>query len=89
MYVSEGIVHENVKMGSDGESDQASGTSSDEVQSPVRVRMRNNHSRRICNEVIICPHKHELQMLLVLINSVCTEAVLLSTIYTKEKQIYT
>lgn len=47
-----GIVHENVKMGSDGESDQASGTSSDEVQSPVRVRMRNNHARRICNEVL-------------------------------------
>uniref|UniRef100_A0A8B9RJS3 Cyclin-dependent kinase 17-like n=1 Tax=Astyanax mexicanus TaxID=7994 RepID=A0A8B9RJS3_ASTMX len=47
-----GIVHENVKMGSDGESDQASGTSSDEVQSPVRVRMRNNHSRRISNEDI-------------------------------------
>lgn len=46
-----GIVHENVKMGSDGESDQASGTSSDEVQSPVRVRMRNNHHRRISNEV--------------------------------------
>ncbi|XP_028841661.1 cyclin-dependent kinase 16-like isoform X2 [Denticeps clupeoides] len=45
-----GIVHENVKMGSDGESDQASGTSSDEVQSPVRVRMRNHHSRRISNE---------------------------------------
>lgn len=48
---SVGIVHENVKMGSDGESDQASGTSSDEVQSPVRVRMRNNHHRRISNEV--------------------------------------
>lgn len=47
-----GIVHENVKMGSDGESDQASGTSSDEVQSPVRVRMRNNHHRRISNEVM-------------------------------------
>ncbi|AWP09781.1 cell division protein kinase 17-like [Scophthalmus maximus] len=47
-----GIVHENVKMGSDGESDQASGTSSDEVQSPVRVRMRNNHHRRISNEDI-------------------------------------
>uniref|UniRef100_A0A4W4FWM3 cyclin-dependent kinase n=1 Tax=Electrophorus electricus TaxID=8005 RepID=A0A4W4FWM3_ELEEL len=47
-----GIVHENVKMGSDGESDQASGTSSDEVQSPVRVRMRNNHPRRISNEDI-------------------------------------
>uniref|UniRef100_A0A8C6NPH8 cyclin-dependent kinase n=1 Tax=Nothobranchius furzeri TaxID=105023 RepID=A0A8C6NPH8_NOTFU len=48
----EGIVHENVKMGSDGESDQASGTSSDEVQSPVRVRMRNNHHRRISTEDI-------------------------------------
>ena len=48
---SAGIVHENVKMGSDGESDQASGTSSDEVQSPVRVRMRNNHHRRISTEV--------------------------------------
>lgn len=31
------IVHEDLKMGSDGESDQASATSSDEVQSPVRV----------------------------------------------------
>ncbi|PNI27246.1 CDK16 isoform 16, partial [Pan troglodytes] len=30
------IVHEDLKMGSDGESDQASATSSDEVQSPVR-----------------------------------------------------
>lgn len=54
-----GIVHENVKMGSDGESDQASGTSSDEVQSPVRVRMRNNHHRRISNEVRVArTHTH-------------------------------
>uniref|UniRef100_A0A6Q2ZNW3 cyclin-dependent kinase n=1 Tax=Esox lucius TaxID=8010 RepID=A0A6Q2ZNW3_ESOLU len=52
LMCSAGIVHENVKMGSDGESDQASGTSSDEVQSPVRVRMRNNHHRRISNEDI-------------------------------------
>nr|XP_055071999.1 cyclin-dependent kinase 16 [Misgurnus anguillicaudatus] len=44
-----GVVHR--KMGSDGESDQASGTSSDEVQSPVRVRMR-NLSQRISNEDI-------------------------------------
>lgn len=51
MFSAPGIVHENVKMGSDGESDHASGTSSDEVQSPVRVRMRNNHHRRISNEV--------------------------------------
>ncbi|XP_056321713.1 cyclin-dependent kinase 16 [Danio aesculapii] len=39
------------KIGSDGESDQASGASSDEVQSPVRVRMRNLH-QRISNEDI-------------------------------------
>lgn len=45
------IVHEDLKMGSDGESDQASGTSSDEVQSPVRVRMRNNPTRKISTEV--------------------------------------
>ncbi|XP_032828300.2 cyclin-dependent kinase 17-like isoform X2 [Petromyzon marinus] len=45
-----GVVHENLKMGSDGESDQASGTSSDEVQSPVRVRMRNHPHRRISQE---------------------------------------
>lgn len=38
-------------MGSDGESDQASGTSSDEVQSPVRMRMR-NLQQRISNEVM-------------------------------------
>lgn len=44
------IVHEDLKMGSDGESDQASG-SSDEVQSPVRVRMRNNAARKISTEV--------------------------------------
>ncbi|XP_053562314.1 LOW QUALITY PROTEIN: cyclin-dependent kinase 16-like [Bombina bombina] len=43
------IVHEDLKMGSDGESDQASG-SSDEVQSPVRVRMRNNVARKISTE---------------------------------------
>ncbi|XP_048048532.1 cyclin-dependent kinase 16 isoform X1 [Megalobrama amblycephala] len=44
-----GVVHG--KMWSDGESDQASGTSSDEVQSPVRVRMR-NLQQRISNEDI-------------------------------------
>ncbi|XP_072328092.1 cyclin-dependent kinase 16-like isoform X3 [Scyliorhinus torazame] len=47
-----GIVHEHVKIGSDGESDQASGASSDEVQSPVRVRLRNHHHRRISTEDI-------------------------------------
>lgn len=50
------IVHEDVKMGSDGESDQASATSSDEVHSPVRVRMRNNAGRKISTEVLQhCP----------------------------------
>ncbi|KAK3565959.1 hypothetical protein QTP86_023367 [Hemibagrus guttatus] len=46
------IVHEDVKIGSDGESDQASATSSDEVHSPVRVRMRNNAGRKISTEDI-------------------------------------
>lgn len=45
------IVHENLKMGSDGESDQASGTSSDEVQSPTGVCLRNRVHRRISMEV--------------------------------------
>uniref|UniRef100_A0AAZ3PJS2 cyclin-dependent kinase n=1 Tax=Oncorhynchus tshawytscha TaxID=74940 RepID=A0AAZ3PJS2_ONCTS len=44
------IVHENMKMGSDGESDQASGTSSDEVQSPTGVCLRNRGNRRISAE---------------------------------------
>uniref|UniRef100_A0A8C8FZC8 cyclin-dependent kinase n=1 Tax=Oncorhynchus tshawytscha TaxID=74940 RepID=A0A8C8FZC8_ONCTS len=44
------IVHENLKMGSDGESDQASGTSSDEVQSPTGVCLRNRVQRRISME---------------------------------------
>ncbi|TTB56405.1 Cyclin-dependent kinase 16 [Bagarius yarrelli] len=35
-----------------GESDQASATSSDEVHSPVRVRMRNNAGRKISTEVL-------------------------------------
>ncbi|XP_064415344.1 cyclin-dependent kinase 17 isoform X2 [Latimeria chalumnae] len=46
------IVHEDLKIGSDGESDQASGTSSDEVQSPVRMRMRNHAMRKISTEDI-------------------------------------
>uniref|UniRef100_A0A8C2HGK2 Cyclin-dependent kinase 17 n=1 Tax=Cyprinus carpio TaxID=7962 RepID=A0A8C2HGK2_CYPCA len=44
------IVHENLKMGSDGESDQASGTSSDEVQSPTGVCLRTRTHRRISME---------------------------------------
>lgn len=51
-YLNLDIVHENLKMGSDGESDQASGTSSDEVQSPTGVCLRNRIHRRISMEVI-------------------------------------
>ncbi len=53
------IVHENLKMGSDGESDQASGTSSDEVQSPTGVCLRARSHRRISMEVrqTACGHK--------------------------------
>lgn len=40
-------------MGSDGESDQASGTSSDEVQSPTGVCLRNRIHRRISMEVSV------------------------------------
>uniref|UniRef100_A0A674ALY4 cyclin-dependent kinase n=1 Tax=Salmo trutta TaxID=8032 RepID=A0A674ALY4_SALTR len=44
------LEHTNLKMGSDGESDQASGTSSDEVQSPTGVCLRNRVQRRISME---------------------------------------
>ncbi|XP_030049739.1 cyclin-dependent kinase 16 isoform X1 [Microcaecilia unicolor] len=44
------IVHEDLKMGSDGESDRASGASSDEVHSPVCVKMRNGSTRKISIE---------------------------------------
>lgn len=64
LHVHSEIVHEDVKMGSDGESDQASATSSDEVHSPVRVRMRNNAGRKISTEVLqhcpAPPHHHLL-----------------------------
>ena len=46
VFVFSEIVHEDVKMSSDGESDVAS--SSDDVQSPVRVRLRN---KKISTEV--------------------------------------
>ncbi|XP_006890014.1 PREDICTED: cyclin-dependent kinase 16-like [Elephantulus edwardii] len=46
------IVHEDLKIGSDGESDQASATSSDEVQAPVRVRMHNHPPHKISTEDI-------------------------------------
>uniref|UniRef100_A0A8C9TW53 cyclin-dependent kinase n=1 Tax=Scleropages formosus TaxID=113540 RepID=A0A8C9TW53_SCLFO len=38
-------------MGADGESDQASAASSDEAQSPVRVRLRNGNHRRITEDI--------------------------------------
>ncbi|XP_018594620.2 cyclin-dependent kinase 16-like isoform X2 [Scleropages formosus] len=49
-----GVVHENSRvtaMGADGESDQASAASSDEAQSPVRVRLRNGNHRRITEDI--------------------------------------
>nr|XP_002738242.1 PREDICTED: cyclin-dependent kinase 17-like [Saccoglossus kowalevskii] len=46
-----GIVHENPRIGSDGESDQASGTS-DEPYSPVKVRHRNRRLQRRLSEDI-------------------------------------
>lgn len=61
------IVHENLKMGSDGESDQASGTSSDEVQSPTGVCLRNRGNRRISAEVgfaSLCCHGASIAFLL-------------------------
>lgn len=65
LHVHSEIVHEDVKMGSDGESDQASATSSDEVHSPVRVRMRNNAGRKISTEVLQhCPAPPHHRLLL-------------------------
>lgn len=52
-------------MGSDGESDQASGTSSDEVQSPTGVCLRNRVHRRISMEVrraLTPPRMHALEI---------------------------
>ncbi|KAJ8015872.1 hypothetical protein DPEC_G00001040 [Dallia pectoralis] len=46
------IVHEDVKMGSDGESDQVSATSSEGIHSPVRVQLRKNPGRKICTQDI-------------------------------------
>lgn len=44
------IVHEDLKMGSDGESDQASATSP--PMRSVRVRMYNHPPRKISTEVL-------------------------------------
>lgn len=44
-----GVVHEVPAIGSDGESEEASGAS-DEVTSPVNVKLRQNKNRRITQE---------------------------------------
>uniref|UniRef100_A0A8C9TKT6 cyclin-dependent kinase n=1 Tax=Scleropages formosus TaxID=113540 RepID=A0A8C9TKT6_SCLFO len=45
------LLPEVTAMGADGESDQASAASSDEAQSPVRVRLRNGNHRRITEDI--------------------------------------
>ena len=67
------IVHEDVKIGSDGESDQVSATSSDEVHSPVRVRLRNNSVRKISTEVHTLSHTQTHALTLSLITLVTHE----------------
>ncbi|XP_071518378.1 cyclin-dependent kinase 16-like [Panulirus ornatus] len=60
---STGVVHEVPRIGSDGESEEASGAS-DEVTSPVNVKLRQNKNRRITQEasvtlfpsVLTCSH---------------------------------
>lgn len=47
----QGVVHEVPAIGSDGESEEASGAS-DEVTSPVNVKLRQNKNRRITQEDI-------------------------------------
>ena len=49
-FVLTGVVHEVPAIGSDGESEEASGAS-DEVTSPVNVKLRQNKNRRITQEV--------------------------------------
>ncbi|KAK8740745.1 hypothetical protein OTU49_002681 [Cherax quadricarinatus] len=46
-----GVVHEVPRIGSDGESEEASGAS-DEVTSPLNVKLRHNKNRRITQEDI-------------------------------------
>ncbi|XP_045116678.1 cyclin-dependent kinase 17-like isoform X2 [Portunus trituberculatus] len=50
-FKSKGVVHEVPAIGSDGESEEASGAS-DEVTSPVNVKLRQNKNRRITQEDI-------------------------------------
>ena len=47
-----GVVHEVPAIGSDGESEEASGAS-DEVTSPVNVKLRQNKNRRITQEASV------------------------------------
>ncbi|XP_078595749.1 cyclin-dependent kinase 17-like isoform X9 [Branchiostoma floridae x Branchiostoma japonicum] len=45
------IVHENARLGSDGESDQTSGTSNDDVHSPVKLRHKYPLQRRLSEDI--------------------------------------
>eukprot|EP00058_Branchiostoma_floridae_P009430 XP_002594918.1 hypothetical protein BRAFLDRAFT_72299 [Branchiostoma floridae] len=50
-FFDEGIVHENARLGSDGESDQTSGTSNDDVHSPVKLRHKYPLQRRLSEDI--------------------------------------
>ena len=43
-----GVVHENPRIGSDGESEEASGAS-DDVISPVKLRPKNRRLSEVCH----------------------------------------
>lgn len=82
------IVHENLKMGSDGESDQASGTSSDEVQSPTGVCLRNRGNRRISAEVgfaSMCFHCPCMAFLLFKLRTCCLIWLRLTSVWRLNK----
>ena len=46
-YTFAGVVHENPRIGSDGESEEASGAS-DDVISPVKLRPKNRRLSEVC-----------------------------------------
>ncbi|XP_078677279.1 cyclin-dependent kinase 17-like isoform X19 [Branchiostoma floridae x Branchiostoma belcheri] len=50
-FLNDGIVHENARLGSDGESDQTSGTSNDDVHSPVKLRHKYPLQRRLSEDI--------------------------------------
>lgn len=52
------MVHENPRIGSDGESEEASGAS-DEVTSPVKLRPKNRRLSEVCDTLIeVVNHFH-------------------------------